>query len=205
MRKYLHITIAALCLAALPLANAQAQDMDGDNDIRVDSDGAFDFRPYAGIAAGAFGLELKDSTGYSQKSTVFGGYAKLGADIGDNLGAELRIGSSSSGTKGTTKLSDSYFISYLAKLQMPLAPDFKAYALLGGTTAKFKKTKAGVENSQSKTGFSYGFGGDFNLDDQLAVGAEWVQYWTNVKLGTALGPNNKAKLWGITGSIAYHF
>ncbi len=205
MRKYLHITIAALCLAALPLANAEAQDLDGDNDIRVDSDGDFDIRPYTGFAAGAFGLELRDSAGYSQKSTVFGGYAKLGADIGDNLGAELRIGSSSSGTKGNTKLSDSYFISYLAKLQMPLAPDFKVYALLGGTTANFKKTTAGTAKSQSKTGFSYGLGGDFHLDDRLAAGAEWVQYWTNVKLGTALGPNNKAKLWGIMGSLSYHF
>jgi len=205
MRKYLHITMAALCLSALPFVNAQAQDFDGDNDIRIDADHDFDIRPYAGLATGAFGLELKDSTGFSQKNTVFGGYAKVGADIGDYLGAELRFGSSSSGTTGNVKLSDSYFISYLAKLQFPATIDFRPYAMIGGTTAKFKKKVAGVEKSKSKTGFSYGFGAEYYLQDNLSLGGEWMQYWTNVKMGSVMGPNSKAKLWSATITAAYHF
>jgi len=197
--------MAALCLLALPFTNAQAQDFDGDNDIRIDADHDFDIRPYAGVGIGALGLELKDSTGFRQKNTVLGGFAKVGTDIGDYLGAELRFGSSASGTTGKVKLSDSYFVSYLAKVQFPVTVDFKPYAMLGGTTAKFKKTTAGVEKSNSKTGFSYGFGADFYWQDQLSLSGEWMQYWTNVKLGAAMGSNSKAKLWSATASIAYHF
>ena len=182
-------------MSALAPARAGAQGIDGE----------YDLRPYAGVALGAFGLELKDSTGYSQKSTVFGGFAKLGADIGDNLGGELRLGGSASGTKGSTKLTDSFFLSYLVKLQLPLSPEFKGYALLGGTTARFKKSAAGTGNSQTKTGFSYGLGGEYALQDRLSLGAEWIQYWNNVKLGSAFGPDNKAKLWSVTASLSYHF
>jgi len=206
MRKYLHITLASLCLTALPLACAQAQDFDGDNDIRIDSDNDFDIRPYAGFGIGAFGLELKDNTGFNMKKTVFGGFGKFGADIGDYLGAEIRIGSTGSATTGNIKLSDSYFISYLAKIQFPVTVDFKPYALIGGTTAKFKKTTTGVESSKSKSGFSYGFGAEYYLQDSLSLGGEWIQYWTNVNLGTMGGTTgNKAKLWSATGTVAYHF
>ncbi len=56
-------------LFSLPFATAHAQD--------------FDLRPYVGAGIGAFGLELKN---ISQKNTVFGGFGKLGADVGDYLG-----------------------------------------------------------------------------------------------------------------------
>ena len=200
MRKYLYMTMAALSLAVLPVAGVYAQDFDGDNDVRMDTDNDFDIRPYAGVGIGAFGLELKSPT-VNQKNTVFGGFGKVGADIGDYLGAELRFGSTSSGTTGNTKLSDSYFISYLAKVQYPVTLDFRPYALIGGTTSKFKVTTAGVETSNTKTGFSYGFGADYYLQDQLSIGGEWMQYWTNVNIGT----NAEAKIWGATATVAYHF
>ena len=205
MRKYLHITMAVLCLTALPFSVAQAEDLDGDQDIRMDSDADFDVRPYAAVGIGAFGLELKDSTGFSQKNTVFGGYAKVGADIGDYLGAELRLGIPGSGTTGNVKLSSNSMLSYLAKVQFPMTADFRPYALLGATTAKFKKSVAGVEQSKSKTGFSYGVGVQYYLQDNISLGGEWIQYWNNVKLGTAMGPNSKAKLWSATASVDYHF
>jgi len=204
MRKYLYMSMAALSLAVLPVAGVQAQDFDGDNDVRLDTDNDLDFRPYMGGGFGAFGLELKSTT-INQKNTVFGGFGKVGLDIGDYLGAELRFGSTSSGTTGNIKLSDSYFISYLGKLQFPVTVDFKPYAMLGGTTAKFKMTNAGVESSKTKTGFSYGFGADYYLQDTLSVGGEWMQYWTNVKLGTAFGTASEAKIWGAAATVAYHF
>ncbi len=206
MKKHILAAMAALTLVAFPVAGAMAQDMDNDNDIRVDTDNDFDIRPYVGAGLGAFGLEFKNNA-TSQKNTVLGGYVKLGADIGDYLGAELRFGATGSGSKtyaaptGKVKQQASNFISYLAKVQFPATPDLKLYALLGGTTAKFKRGGQG----KSKTGFSYGFGGEYFLQDTLSVGAEWVQYWTNVKLGTAFGVNNKAKLWGISLTGAYHF
>ncbi|MDQ6960869.1 MAG: hypothetical protein Q9M27_07515 [Mariprofundaceae bacterium] len=54
MRKHLYMVMAALSLASLPVAGVQAQDLDGDNDIRLDTDNDFDFRPYAGGGFGAF-------------------------------------------------------------------------------------------------------------------------------------------------------
>jgi hypothetical protein len=39
------------------------------------------------------------------------------------------------------------------------------------------------------------------MNDQLSVGAEWMQYWTNVKLGSGF----KTKVWGAVGTLNYHF
>jgi len=196
--------MAALALVVSPLVGAQAQD--------------FDVKPYVGVGLGAFGLEVKDTNAvFSQNETVFGGYAKVGADIGDYLGGELRIGATSSGTQsnpvgtgGSTiafdsKLQADYFFSYLVKLQFPATQDLKLYALLGGTTAKMKFTAsaAGVTGgvSGTKTGFSYGLGAEYSLQDMLSVGLEWMQYWNNV--GAFVDGN--AKLWGVVVTGAYHF
>ncbi|HKJ84216.1 MAG TPA: porin family protein [Mariprofundaceae bacterium] len=173
---------------------------------------AQEFKPYAGAGIGAFGLEYKDAT-VSQKNTVFGGYGKLGADFNPYLGVELRIGTTGSGSNTyataptSRKLSNDYYFSYLAKLQYPATPDFNLYALVGGTTAKFKLTTPTASSSATKTGVSYGAGFDYRVDDQVSAGLEWVQYWTNVKLGTggAFGTNAKAKIWGATATVAYHF
>ncbi len=202
MRKYLQITLAILCLAVIPATAAQAYDID--------------IRPYAGNGFGAFGLELK-GPGFSQKSTVFGGFEKLGVDIGDYLGTELRIGATSIGTQsnpaGTlgvpvpfdTKLSSNYFLSYLVKIQSRESAGMRVYALVGATTARLKGALpvAGlsVSTSRTKTGFSYGFGINYHVQDSLTVGGEWMQYWTNVNVD----PNVDAKMWGATANAAYHF
>jgi len=180
---------------------------------------AQDIKPYAGIGIGAFGIESKDGTvPYNQKNTVFGGYAKVGVDINEYFGVELRGGSIGTGDKsyaaGTfgataTTLSQTtdYFLSYLGKLQYPVSQDFRLYAMLGATTAKIKTTTspnvAAANLSKTKSGFSYGFGGDFSVNDQISVGAEWMQYLTNVKLN-ATG-TTKAKLWGAVGTVTMHF
>ncbi len=215
MRKYLHITLAVLCLAVIPATVVQAQDLYGNT--RSGTGGNFDIKPYAGIGIGAFGLEVKDPGVITQKNTVFGGYGKFGADIGDYLGVEVRVGTTSSGSQSypaaasvpfNFKLSSDYFISYLAKFQYPVAVDFKPYVMLGGTTAKIKGTVSalGVSGSASamKTGLSYGFGANYYVAGNLSVGGEWMQYWTNVKL-PSFGPNIEAKIWGATATAAYHF
>jgi len=177
---------------------------------------AQDFKPYAGIGLGAFGLE-ESEPGFSQKSTVFGGYLKMGADFNDYFGAELRFGltgtgsqTNAAGTLGvplpfTTKLQAKSIISYLAKPQYPLTPDFRVYGLIGGTTAKLEATASvlGFSSSVSatKTGFSYGAGGELSLDNHLSIGAEWVQYWKDV----TVGPSVKARLWSAVGTLNYAF
>jgi len=179
---------------------------------------AQDFKPYAGFAIGAFGVEVKDSSvGLNQKNTVVGGYGKFGVDFSDYIAGEIRVGATGKGSKtypaGTfgipatfdVKLKSSYFISYLAKLKFPVSQDARVYALIGGTTAKAQMDVSIVglnfTQNKTKTGFTYGLGGEYNLNDQLSVGGEWVQYWTNVKLDNT----TKAKLWGAVATLAYHF
>ncbi len=170
---------------------------------------AQDFKPYAGVGLGAFGLELKNaSIAYNQKNTVFGGYLKFGADINDYFGGELRIGTTANGTstypRGTITLSGDYFLSYLAKIQYPLTPDFRLYGLLGGTTAKMKVSVVGplvVSDSATQTGFSYGVGGEYFFNPNMSLGAEWMQYWTNVGMGAGF----EGKIWGAVGTLNYAF
>ena len=180
---------------------------------------AQDFKPYAGIGIGAFGIEAKTAgTAFSQKNTVFGGFGKVGVDINEYVGAELRAGTIGTGDKThaagvvaatavTVSQTTDYFLSYLAKLQYPVSQDFRVYTMLGATTAKFKSTSVpnttAVNVSKTKSGFSYGFGGDFTVNDQISVGAEWMQYLTNVKLDAA--GTTKAKLWGAVGTVTMHF
>lgn len=196
MRKLLMVMAAMTCMSAA----AQAQNM----------------QPYAGLGLGVFGVEEKEP-GFNQKSTTFGGYAKFGVDVNDFVGAELRIGATSKGTKswpaGTlgspvpfdVSLSADNLIAYLVKLQYPVTPDVRLYALVGATTSKIKlSVSAGAATasaSKSKTGFSYGFGGEYFVNPQISVGGEWVQYLTDVKLNTV----SKARLWGAAGTLSYHF
>ena len=180
---------------------------------------AQDVKPYAGVGAGFFGLEYKEP-GFSQKNTVFGGFVKIGADINQYLAAEVRLGGTTEGTQsypaGTLggvipfdfSLSGDYIFSYLLKPQFPVTGDFRIYGLLGGTTAKLSRklnvTVAGVtliNDSATNTGLSYGLGADYLLSNQMSVGVEWVQYWTNVDVGAQMS----AKIWGVVGMLSYHF
>ncbi len=201
MRKILRLVsiFVFMGLLAAPAA-VPARDFDGDRDYRIDTDNDFDLRPYVGGGIGGFGLELKNAT-VNQKETVFGGYGKIGVDIGDYLGAELRFGSTGSGTTGNIKLSDSYFLSYLGKVQFPVTPDFRVFGMIGGTTARFKKTVSGVEAAYTETGLSYGGGAEYYVQDVLSVGGEWTQYWTNVNIL----PTDEVKIWGATATLSYHF
>ena len=209
MKKQICSVIALLVLSMTPLTVAHADDMD--------------VRPYMGVGVGAFGLEYRDSN-INQKNTGFGGFVKGGADIGDYFGLELRLGTTSkvgtdyvAGTLGTAagkfETSAGYFLSYLGKLQIPASAELRPYALIGGTTASFKSTNSssGLSSSKAKTGLSFGFGLDYNLGNQFSVNAEWMQYWTDVKLGSgyAAAPtgatNSKARIWGIVAAVDYHF
>jgi len=181
---------------------------------------AQDFKPYAGFGVGAFGVEEKEP-GFSQKSTTFGGYGKFGVDVGDYFGAELRIGATANGTKSyptgsslggvifpvpvDVTLSSDYFVSYLAKIQLPVAEDFRVAALLGATTAKIKLTAAAAgvsaSNTATKTGFSFGVGGEYFFNDNMSVGGEWVQYLTDVNLDAV----STARLWGASATFNVYF
>jgi len=181
------------------------------------------FELYTGIGAGLFGVEIKSST-INQQNSVPGGFVKFGVDFNDYIAAELRVGTTGKGTSsyaiGTpVKISGliipsplpfdfsmqaDYFVSYLIKPAYEVAQTFQIYGLLGGTTANVKSTfsVAGIPaGSVTTSGFSYGVGAEYVVADQWKAGAEWVQYWTDVKTGTT----SKARIWGAVASLNYHF
>jgi len=180
---------------------------------------AQEIKPYVGIGLGGFGLEYKEP-GVTQKNTILGGFAKIGLDFNEYIGAELRVGLTGKGSQTypaamilgaaaatTVDQSLSSFVSYLLKLQYPVASDMRIYGMLGATSAKYKQAYnpgnlvIGAGQSTNKTGFSYGVGGEYFVTDQVSAGFEWMQYWTDVDLG----PVSSARVWGATGSLNYHF
>ncbi|RLL55949.1 porin family protein [Mariprofundus sp. EBB-1] len=184
---------------------------------------AQDLDPYAGFGVGIFGLELKTPS-VTQKNTVVGEYVKFGVNFNHFIAAELRIGGTGTGTSSysagtpiTTALGTfpspvsfnysmkaSYFASYLTRLRYEVAQNVHLYGLVGGTTIKVKGTFSvpGIKGTSGTTsGLSYGAGAAYTFAERLNAGAEWVQYWTDVKTGST----SKARVWGIVGSISYNF
>jgi opacity protein-like surface antigen len=147
---------------------------------------AADIKPYAGIGLG----------GYTFKGigTSFGGFGQFGADISDYFGAEIRLGASSKKafTSGTTneEVKLDHIFSYLAKVQAPINENIHAYVLLGGSTAKATATittpnvvflATGTNTISSKSSsFSFGGGLDFQIQDSLSIGAEYMRYYKDV-------------------------
>ena len=164
---------------------------------------AGDIKPYAGIGIGSFTTDY--GTGIKSKSSI-GGFLQAGVNVNPYIAAELRIGGVSSSnvsapaTPGTTSKVNS-FVSYLVKPQFPVAEHTKVYALIGATTEKVSLTVPGFgTGSSTKTQISFGGGVAYKLQNNLSIGAEYVQYSNN-----ANGLNNKAKVTGFSGTIEYSF
>ncbi|MDQ7011056.1 MAG: outer membrane beta-barrel protein, partial [Mariprofundaceae bacterium] len=122
---------------------------------------AQDFKPYMGIGAGVFAIQMKINdplAGFAeQRNPTAGAFIKAGVDIGKYFGGELRFGLTGNPSTDwgpglpvgdgfvtlvpstvSTKITN--FFSYFGKLQYPFDESFKVYALLGGTTANFSST-----------------------------------------------------------------
>jgi len=106
-----------------------------------------------------------------------------------------------SNTAGTAS-SKTNFISYLVKPQFPITEQATVYGLIGATTAKMTVSITGSPNtSHTKTQASFGAGLEYNVQDAVSIGVEYVQY-SNKSDNTA---NFKAKIRGISASVNYHF
>jgi len=158
----------------------------------------FFFAPYIGGGLGSFNL----STG-SDSDTVFGGYGVIGADLHRYLGIEARFGSASDGAaKGFSRLSMDWFVSYLAKFQLPATEYLRFYAVVGGTTMRSSLTRtSGVEVADTKTDFTAGGGLDYRVLDNLLIAGEWTQYVNKFDGLTQRGLD----VWGASGLIKLEF
>jgi len=171
----------------------------------------FGFKPYVGGGLGGF--ELNYGNG---KNFVFGGYGALGAELNDYLAVELRVGSAGSKTKadtstaltGQVKEQVDWFVSYLAKPQIEVADGLKVYALLGASTLKSKITPSGASaRSNTSTSFSFGGGVEYKIQDQFAVGGEWLRYSSQkdtAAIGAASGYNGM-DVNGFVGTLKVFF
>jgi len=170
---------------------------------------------YAGLGLGAVSVDYK-AAGIDQKKSSFGGYANFGADFNEYFAAEMRVGMTGKDKKTyagaiTRTFSSPTFVSVLGKFKYPVSSDFNLYMVAGATTARIKgqMTSPGssLSQTQTKTGLSLGAGFDYKLDNHVSVGSEWVQYMFPVKLGTGsvFAAGSKARMWGITGNMTYHF
>lgn len=170
---------------------------------------------YAGVGLGAISVDYK-ANGIDQKKASAGAFAYLGTDVNDYVAFEARIGATGKDKKtyaggNTLAFSSPTFFSLLGKFKYPATSNFDLFMLAGLTTARIKGTQTSVAGSvsqtQTKSGASFGVGFDYLSDDNFSIGAEWVQYLFPVKLGagTVFAPDSKARMWGITGKVAYHF
>jgi len=208
MRNLVRVSMLLVALYLVAPAQAMAQGMD-----------QFNPHPYIGVGLGAFGLK-GSAPGYSQSNTEFGGYVNAGINFNDYLGVELRLGTTTKGSKSfppgtfngvaiatpyTVDIQPDYLLAYLVKLQYPASPEMNLYALLGASTARGKFTMsapgASASISKTKTAFTWGVGGDYNLNNQVSAGIEFVQYWNDVTVET----NTKFSVWGAVANATYHF
>lgn len=158
---------------------------------------AEDVKSYVGLGVGSYSFDV-DILGFKDSGSVTGAYGVLGYDANPYFGMELRMGATGEANVWGLKYSMSNFISYLVKLQYPASEEFRVYVLVGGTSGNLT-TSGGA--SVSKTGLSYGGGAEFNVSENLSIGAEWVQYWDKV----AMTPGVNTSLTGISGMFRYTY
>ena len=144
---------------------------------------------YAGGGAGGFGFDVTIAGFGNDSGFGPGGFAVLGGDINDYLGAELRFGTTDNVPVFGLDYKWDAFLSLMAKVQFnivsPNGP--RVYGLVGGTSANIRTT-AGL--NEIETGLSYGAGIEYQLTPdpwagaayEVWIGAEYVRYWDNVPI-----------------------
>jgi len=159
------------------------------------------FQPYIGVGVGIFSIGYQEP-GLSQSNSTWGSFIKAGVDITEEIGFELRIGTTGKtsndwsliypGLKLATKIN--YFASYLLKLGVPTCKynNNHIHLYVGGTTAKYTAAAVvpGFPNQQigsTRTAFTYGLGYDLSISDTTSLGIEWMEYWRNVTFDNSGG------------------
>jgi len=190
---------------------------------------ADEFKPYIGLGTGVFavGFKLNDPlvSSFSQRNPTWGSFIKAGVDVNKYFGAELRIGLTGNPSTdwgsglpvgsglitlvpSTVSTKINHFFSYLGKVQYPFNEAFKVYGMFGGTTAKYtaKLSIAGLnfDENATKTGFTFGGGIEFMPSENISVGLEWVEYWTDVTISTA-GSTDKGSFRGLSATVSMSF
>lgn len=173
---------------------------------------------YMGVMVGGFGLKVDSITGLSQKNLVPGVLFQIGLHLNRYLSTELRFGSTTTGKTSYSSIKNgaitvtgkpvsvshkvNSFITYLVKPTMPVSDSLGLYVALGGTTAQITVSDSfGTSVSKSKTGFSFGVGGNWYWSDSVRIETDVIDYWNSM----AFDPTIKSSMWGLTSSINMAF
>lgn len=187
---------------------------------------AADIKPYTGAGVGGFIIDA----GVGSK-TAFGGYGILGADLHENYGIELRLGTTGKTGSPVTvpsgqfqettgglipilvptpaNISIDWFFSYLLKLQYPFGNGFRIYGVVGGTTMNSKFAFTSPVSGRTvlhatATTLSFGGGIDYDLGNQWLLGVDGTVY--SNKANTNPGASyNGLDVWGLTATAKYMF
>jgi len=190
MTSFLRVYVMTFILL-FSISSAEAQDFD------------FNPQPYVGGGLGGFNVDAGVSS-----DTVFGGFGLLGVNFNEYIGFEGRVGATADGSSTVNRVQTDFgvdwFVSYLAKLQLPVSEELVIYGLLGGTTIGTRfQPLGGLEQTNSGTNFSFGVGLEYRIQGQLYVGGEWVQYASDADVNAPAFPG--LDVWGASATIRYEF
>lgn len=105
---------------------------------------------------------------------------RIGVPLNPYLAVEGRLGAGLSNTRTYVDGDpvnvgvDSMVAGYL-KGSLPLSPIFSLYGLAGAAHTRLSVDAYGQNGSTTDNSFSFGIGGDFNLNRDIGLNVEWVR------------------------------
>ncbi|PIQ30323.1 MAG: porin family protein [Zetaproteobacteria bacterium CG02_land_8_20_14_3_00_50_9] len=161
---------------------------------------------YVGLGLGIFNM----GNGVTKKAAP-GAYLQLGNTFMENLGAEIRIGASSTTGEELTlqpRMKMKSFVAAYLKPQYQINDQFTAYGLLGMAQINGSYSEGVLpKQNKSRSGFSYGLGMQYNVSSQYSIGAELSQMLSKPNANaTTVKTNFQGLNAGVyTVNAQYHF
>lgn len=145
------------------------------------------------------GLTNVDSDGYKASGKIFGGYEfdqNWGVEAGYTDFRNANVNYSSNGTNGTGKTKgSSYYVA--GKYNMPVNDQFSVYGKLGLEHSERKLESAALNLKDTDTGAYGAVGLQYNLNQQVALTAEYERYGKTKTVGA------KADVWTVGARYSF--
>jgi len=157
------------------------------------------------ITTGIGQFNIKDSEPAMTTSVKpVGFYVGWAGIFNPYIAVEARLGGTGTGTNSLISL-DAAFLSALFKPTLPIGDRFELYGLVGVSSVGITRQLPGLPaETASRSGFSYGLGGDARVTPHVLIGAEWVSYISDTNFGAA-GNTVNLSLSGATATFKYQF
>ncbi|MEM6603888.1 MAG: porin family protein, partial [Pseudomonadota bacterium] len=133
-------------------------------------------RPYIG---GDISRVAGEVSGGDYRVSALG--LRVGADIGEYFGAEIRGGlgllDDDFTVLGSTQNAElNYYAAALGKVQTPSLNGFRLYGLLGIAHIEMTYSTFGGSQTDTDTGLAYGIGTSYDLNHCMALSLEYLQF-----------------------------